>query len=101
MKLVVAGFGVLLLVGCAPAGQSAPGPGPAGDATVRCQELAAVVTRSLGQPWDAVRVQLAVRLDGVTYRALTPDMAATMDYNPGRLTVSLDRGRRIVEARCT
>lgn len=79
-----------------PAVADAP---PAVIAPGKCNEAAAQF--ALGQLADAKLLEeVRVRASAQRVRAVRPGQMVTMDYDPGRLTLDLDAGNRIVRARC-
>lgn len=81
------------LAACVPVEQ-APGGGPVAEGVNQCgaldlQFLVGGSVRAL----DTMRFNKPLRV-------IYPDMAVTMDYNPDRLNVEVDRGGRISRVSC-
>lgn len=83
---------LVLLAGCAATGPSTGLP-PLGAADT-CG--ASVASRFVGQPESAL---VGVEFEGPV-RIVGPNDAVTLDYNPERLTITLDGNGRIARASC-
>ncbi|GGG38113.1 hypothetical protein GCM10010964_27370 [Caldovatus sediminis] len=76
-------------------GDAAPPASP----EAACARLAATRTDLLGRPWETARGRLAPPARG-RLRVLRPGEAATMEFDPRRLNVHLDRDGRVIRLSC-